>query len=98
MEVSFRSTRSHRGVGISGAMGGQPAEEACARAAIDAISSELRQQSKLREDIKSEGLLLCLGLLLRKPADGHDKHHVAFLDGKRRGDFARSGNRFVANP
>jgi uncharacterized protein GlcG (DUF336 family) len=30
------------GVGISGAMGGQPAEEACARAAIDTIASELR--------------------------------------------------------
>jgi uncharacterized protein GlcG (DUF336 family) len=30
------------GVGISGAMGGQVAEEACARAAIDAIASELR--------------------------------------------------------
>ena len=30
------------GVGISGAMGGQVAEEACARAAIDTIASELR--------------------------------------------------------
>jgi uncharacterized protein GlcG (DUF336 family) len=30
------------GVGISGAIGGQVAEEACARAAIDAIASELR--------------------------------------------------------
>jgi uncharacterized protein GlcG (DUF336 family) len=30
------------GVGISGAMGGQTAEEACARAAIDAIAGELR--------------------------------------------------------
>ena len=30
------------GVGISGAMGGQPAEEACARAAVDSIASELQ--------------------------------------------------------
>lgn len=30
------------GVGISGAMGGQVAEEACARAAIDSIANELR--------------------------------------------------------
>ena len=30
------------GVGISGAMGGQPAEEACARAAVDSIAGELR--------------------------------------------------------
>jgi uncharacterized protein GlcG (DUF336 family) len=30
------------GVGISGAMGGQVAEEACARAAIDTIAAELR--------------------------------------------------------
>jgi uncharacterized protein GlcG (DUF336 family) len=30
------------GVGISGAMGGQVAEEACARAAIDTIAGELR--------------------------------------------------------
>jgi uncharacterized protein GlcG (DUF336 family) len=30
------------GVGISGAMGGQPAEEACARAAVDTIAGELR--------------------------------------------------------
>lgn len=30
------------GVGISGAKGGQPAEEACARAAIDSIAAELR--------------------------------------------------------
>ena len=30
------------GVGISGAMGGQTAEEACARAAIDTIAGELR--------------------------------------------------------
>lgn len=30
------------GVGISGAMGGQPAEEACARAAVDSIADELR--------------------------------------------------------
>jgi uncharacterized protein GlcG (DUF336 family) len=30
------------GVGISGAMGGQPAEEACARAAADSIAGELQ--------------------------------------------------------